>query len=497
MAGGRQNAIFIGYRRDDTQDTAGRVYDRLVAAFGEKAVFKDVDNLPIGTDFGDYILGLLPRCRVFLALIGPGWLDAKDETGRRRLDDPHDWVRIELETAFATPGLQIVPVLVNGARMPRSDELPESLRRLTRFNAAMVRRDPDFSTDMARMVEALRASVKSGALDLAGLGGERKPVSSAARKPGEMVTKQPVGGGARWLFRAGAAVALVLLLVWHPWSGAGSPPLAGGSSAAPGHYDDEGRWQSSSSQLPRDNGGANYTPGQVIKDCTSCPEVIVVPGGLFLMGSPTSEPGRSSDESPQREVSIPQFAIGKYEVTFHEWDACLAGGGCGGFSPADHGWGRGNRPVLGVSWNDAQHYIDWLNTQTNGRHYRLATEAEWEYAARAGETGAYTFHPYLTTAKATYRAASTSPIGSYAANAFGIFDAYGNASEWVQDCYAANYTLAPIDGAAVDPSDCSRRVYRGGSFADQADALRAAARRFAAPDTRLPGAGFRVVLSLT
>jgi formylglycine-generating enzyme required for sulfatase activity len=247
------------------------------------------------------------------------------------------------------------------------------------------------------------------------------------------------------------------------------------------------------STAPAAPAAPGYSPGQAIKDCTSCPDMIVVPGGLFQMGSPNAEAGHARDEGPQHEVSISPFAISKYEVTFQQWDACLAGGGCAGFSPADHGWGRGNHPVLGVSWNDAQHYLDWLNTQTNGHHYRLATEAEWEYAARAGETGAYSFHPFLTTAKATYRAASTSPVGSHDANAFGVFDAYGNVSEWVQDCYAATYTGAPVDGAAVDPAHCARRVYRGGGYADQAAALRAAARRSAAAATRLPGVGFRVV----
>jgi len=160
MAGTAQHAIFIGYRREDSQDTAGRIYDRLVAAFGEPEVFKDVDNLPIGTDFGDYILGLLPQCRVFLALIGPGWLDARDASGARRIDNPADWVRIEIETALKTPGLQVVPVLVNGARMPREDELPQSLRALARLNAAVVRRDPDFHADMTRIVSALKEALR-------------------------------------------------------------------------------------------------------------------------------------------------------------------------------------------------------------------------------------------------------------------------------------------------------------------------------------------------
>lgn len=167
---GRQQAIFIGYRREDTADVAGRIYDALTRRFGRKSLFKDVDNLRPGADFGAYISGVLPKCRVFLALIGPSWTDARDENGYRRLDDPNDWVRIEIETALATKGLTVVPVLVNGARMPKAEEVPESLRGLLRFHAATVRRDPDFHDDIRRMGEAIRESLKSGALDLTALG---------------------------------------------------------------------------------------------------------------------------------------------------------------------------------------------------------------------------------------------------------------------------------------------------------------------------------------
>ena len=113
MAG---EAIFIGYRRDDTADVAGRIFDAMAQRFGRQRIFKDVDNIGPGVDFGDYIKTVLPRCRVALILMGPNWLDSKDESGRRRIDDEHDWVRVEIETALGTPELLVVPVLVNGAR---------------------------------------------------------------------------------------------------------------------------------------------------------------------------------------------------------------------------------------------------------------------------------------------------------------------------------------------------------------------------------------------
>jgi formylglycine-generating enzyme required for sulfatase activity len=237
-------------------------------------------------------------------------------------------------------------------------------------------------------------------------------------------------------------------------------------------------------------------PGEAFRDCANCPEVVVLAGGLFTMGSPANETGRGRDEGPQREVSISPFAIGKYEVTFAQWDACLGGGGCNGYSPPDRGWGRGDRPVTDVSWEDAQSYLDWLNAQAGGLRYRLASEAEWEYAARAGQGAAYTYGPRVTATQATFRARRTTPVGEHEANAFALFDMHGNVGEWVEDCYAPNYELAPIDGGAVQADECGRRVYRGGGFADQAQLLRAAARKAGAPGLRQQGVGFRVARAL-
>ncbi|MCA8885153.1 MAG: SUMF1/EgtB/PvdO family nonheme iron enzyme [Hyphomonadaceae bacterium] len=237
-------------------------------------------------------------------------------------------------------------------------------------------------------------------------------------------------------------------------------------------------------------------PGYAFSDCTGCPEMTVLAGGLFVMGSPDNEPGRGRDEGPQREVSVTPFAMGKYEVTFAQWDACLAGGGCNGYSPPDAGWGRGDRPVTGVSSKDAQAYVNWLNAQVGGTSYRLPSEAEWEYAARAGQAAAYAFGARVTQTEATLHARQTTPVGAHAPNAFGIYDMHGNAGELVEDCYAANYDLAPIDGVAVEADECGRRVYRGGSYNDQAPVLRAAARRSTEPTSRTQGIGFRVARSL-
>jgi formylglycine-generating enzyme required for sulfatase activity len=239
-----------------------------------------------------------------------------------------------------------------------------------------------------------------------------------------------------------------------------------------------------------------FQPGQTLRDCANCPEVTVLPGGLFVMGSPATETGRGRDEGPQREVSVAPFAISAQEVTFAQWDACLAGGGCNGYSPPDRGWGRGDRPVTDVSWEDVQAYLDWLNQNSGGIRYRLPSEAEWEYAARAGGAEPYAFGPRVTATQATFAVRRTTPVGEHAANAFNLYDMHGNVGEWVEDCYAPNYDLAPVDGAAVQSDECGRRAYRGGGYADRADKLRAAARSAAQPRQRLPGVGFRVARTL-
>jgi hypothetical protein len=200
MAG---EAIFVGYRRDDTADVAGRIYDAMAQRFSKQRVFKDVDNIGPGVDFGDYIKTVLPRCRVALVLIGPHWLEAKDDTGKRRLDDDHDWVRIEIETALATPGVLVVPVLVNGARMPRGEEVPDSLKALLRRNAAIIRRDPDFHDDVDRLATAIRSSVNTGIIDLSKIGG--KSAGPAPAPSRERTNRAPL--------LIGGAIAAALALV--------------------------------------------------------------------------------------------------------------------------------------------------------------------------------------------------------------------------------------------------------------------------------------------
>jgi len=252
--------------------------------------------------------------------------------------------------------------------------------------------------------------------------------------------------------------------------------------------------------------------GRVYRDCPVCPELVVVPAGEFLMGSPESERGRGSDEGPQRKVAVKAFAMGKFEVTFAEWEACVAEGGCR-HKPDDETWGRGRRPVINVTWHDAGQFLAWLSRKI-GKSYRLPSEAEWEYAVRGVTRASEPHPPFATGTTINYKQANydanfvygdgkvgvfrqrTVTVGTFAGNAFGLHDMHGNVWEWVQDCYKDSYDGAPIDGSAVALPDCELRILRGGSWNYFPQLLRSAYRYATAPDVRLDMVGFRVARSL-
>lgn len=303
-----------------------------------------------------------------------------------------------------------------------------------------------------------------------------------------------------------AGIALAGLLAWSPWS---LPPAVDGGSTPPAlttPVEPESREAvapSSGQQPPK-------AAARVIE-----PEMVRVPARTFFMGSPSGEAGRDTNEGPQQQISIAAFEVGKYEVTFDEWDACVAGGGCNGYRPSDEGWGRGRRPVINVSWDDAKSYVNWLNSQT-GKRYRLLTEAEWEYAERAGTTTAYFWgsdanagcafmNGYDATAKRANPSwtavtcddgyLNTAPVGAYRSNSFGLYDMTGNVWEWVEDCYRDN--LSGQSEAAYTSESCSSRVVRGGSWDDGPRILRSAYRNLGSPDYRGSYLGFRLASTLS
>lgn len=263
-------------------------------------------------------------------------------------------------------------------------------------------------------------------------------------------------------------------------------------------------------------------PGTVFRDCPRCPEMVVIPPGQLLMGSPPGEIERQEDEGPVHAVSIPQpLAVGRFEITFEEWNACVADRSCPAVeeSPGPAST-RSRRPVVNVNHDQAQAYTEWLSERA-GRRYRLLSESEWEYAARGGSEAGLSRPWGNSTTRAcqfanvldqTYRSAEndrgasffdcedgyakTAPVGSFKPNGFGLYDMLGNVWEWVADCYHDSYKGAPADGSAWVAPPCKRRVNRGGCWFDRPAFVRTA-NRSANPSTfRDQLLGFRVARAL-
>ncbi|MGZ0019371.1 SUMF1/EgtB/PvdO family nonheme iron enzyme [Nitrosomonas sp. wSCUT-2] len=397
--------IFINYRREDSAPHAGRLYDWLVRHFGTDHVFMDIDQIEPGEDFFEVINEKLRVVQAAVVLIGKHWLDSTDANGRR-LDNPDDWVRLEI-AAVLERNIRVIPVLVGGAAMPKSTQLPKCLMPLARRHALEIS-DQRFHSDIDKLIRALEKILSI--------------------PPPE---KQPI---------------------------ATEPPRE--------------------EQLPFE------------------PEMVRIPPGKFLMGSNDGH----RDEKPIHEVIINYaFEIGKYAVTFDEYDAFA--NATKRKLPNDEGWGRGKRPVINVTWNDAQDYVQWLSKQT-GKKYRLPTEAEWEYAARAGTQTRYWWGDDIGRNNANcdgcgsqWDGKQTAPAGSFKANAFGLHDTTGNVWEWTQDCWHDNYNKAPSDGSAwleKDGGDCSRRVVRGGSWYDIPQDVRSAFRNWDDADEADGDLGFRI-----
>ena len=288
--------------------------------------------------------------------------------------------------------------------------------------------------------------------------------------------------------------ALVMMLAGGPSAWANKAGNAGASGPA----EDLGAMRE---VAENDVSNLDRSPGARFRDCRECPEMVVLPPGTFVMGSPETEAGRQGNEGPAHAVTIERpFAMGIYEVTFGEWDACVEAGGCAGYRPKrrffGRNWGGPGHPVMRVGWDDVTPYLAWLSMET-GKRYRLPSEAEWEYAARGGTTTRYYTGDSVTQEEANYGryfVGRPVSVGSYAPNPFGLHDMLGNVAEWCEDCWNTDYAGAPADGSAWLTGDCERRVLRGGHWASDAEgvwtkitprALRAASRGTGPASTRM------------
>lgn len=298
----------------------------------------------------------------------------------------------------------------------------------------------------------------------------------------------------------------------------------------------------------------DFLPGQTFRDCPDCPEMIMVAGGSLMMGSPENELGRYDPEGPQRSVTIRQFAVGKFDMTRGQWAAFAKAtnrpisGGCAwsGMPGDDKPWELNpaaswdhlgfpqddNYPVVCVTWYDAQDYVKWLRQKTGG-NYRLLTESEWEYAARAGTATPYPWGPGIGHENANYGKDTccsglvsgkvqwefTSPVGSFLPNDFGLYEMHGNVLQYVEDCLSSTYSGLPTDGSAykaevalegpqlfpgnlTGTSSCAYRIVRGGDYGNPPNMIRSASRNYApGPGATLQqyrsgGVDFRVAKTL-
>lgn len=262
---------------------------------------------------------------------------------------------------------------------------------------------------------------------------------------------------------------------------------------------------------PAETAKPKLADGEMIRDCATCPELVVVNGGRFAMGEGREGLEQQVSITSTQEVTIAaSFAIGRTEITFDEWGQCVGDGGCTS-QPADENWGRGRRPIINVSYNDiTQQYLPWLTRKT-GFTYRLPTEAEWEFAARGGAAApigqAYSFGNDGTLlcqygnssglagtgSTCSDGFATTAPAGSLKPNALGLFDMHGNVWEWMGDCWQPQYSAK----AAKPAETCTTRVLRGGSWSSKATALRSAARGWESQDRGKNSIGFRVARALS
>ncbi|MEE8584195.1 MAG: SUMF1/EgtB/PvdO family nonheme iron enzyme [Acidobacteriota bacterium] len=365
--------IFISYRREDAGGYARGIADRLKQEL-DVPIFMDIDAIDPGADFVEAIEKAVGSCHVLIALIGTRWLDATDEDGQRRLNDPMDFIRLEIATALER-NVEVIPVLLRGARMPRESDLPKPLKSLTRRQALKVS-DERWDYDMGRLVQAVERSTTEFVLN-----------------------------------------------------------------------------------------GVKY-------------EFVKIPAGEFDMGSNNGE----DEEMPVRKVRISHsFQLGKYPVTQEQWKAVM------GNNPSS--FKGASRPVEQVSWDDVQEFLGKLKRCSDGFEYRLPTEAEWEFAARAGTTGDYAGNLDEMGWYEANSGGETHPVGEKKPNAWGLYDMHGNVWEWVHDWFSHYGSRPNPDADPPGPASGSLRVVRGGSWA--ARHCPSALRNRAEPGSRSSNLGFR------
>lgn len=571
------SGIFVSYRRDDSSGHAGRLYDKLVSHFGKNRIFMDIDTIEPGEDFVTVIENAVASCVILIAIIGRNWVSNTSEVPDR-LNDPSDFVRVEIATALKRE-IRVIPVLVQRASMPKLQDLPEDLAKLTRRNAVeltdlrwqsdvdqlvsvidniLAKRDQamlhaaavsETDTDRRRGEEEKRGEEAKqfglGERAEAALARRRDEAAERAKETHRRVNPpstlsvpvEPVVARRQWSqnessasrlsnnpmpgllsevstlsladaeliapregrrrmvfvftgFIGAAALTLAVVGAIILWPSLISTPNSGGSSqpspvptARPTEVESPRLAQSPLPITPAPTPGVTSNMTTTWTNQNGIQFVLIRPGS-FMMGSATGKP----DESPVHRVTISQpFYMGKYEVTQAQWEAVMDSNPssfpqCGGKCPVEH-----------VSWDDAQKFIDRLNSGSHAVTYRLPTEAEWEFACRAGTAGDYAVDIEEIGWYSKNSKARTHAVGGQRTNAWGLADMHGNVWEWCQDSYHETYVGAPTNGNAWVSDEQDYRVQRGGSWDNILTGLRSSNRGKNLPDFSNHSHGLRIV----
>jgi len=535
--------VFISYRRENTAGEARALFNDLAARLGENSVFMDVDSIALGRDFRTVLQETTASCDLMLVLIGRNWADAKDEGGRVRLENPADYVRLEIESALRRD-IAVTPVLVQEAHMPTPEDLPGEIRDLAYRNGFELSHNR-WESDVGEMVRRLGLDGPAGGHQVKPIAPEHSaPAASGLRdisagsaisqvrpQPGLLwrrvrpTRRQIMGVAALAVVGTGAAIAAPSIRRLL------SKPALRTISFDAESVDERGMRKASEKYS-----AAIFTEALGLGAGL---DMVSIPAGSFTMGSPSEEPERQPNEGPQHHVTLASFFIGAFPVTQAQWTAVVLahpGRIYRDLDPKPSFFRDIDLPVESITWNEAEEFCLRLAAIT-GRSYRLPSEAEWEYACRAGTTTPFNFGLTITPELANYcgtggaicgesdgrsiasdvyyglkydsgaydqgpagifRGTTTRP-GTFPPNRFGLYDMHGNVWEYCLDKETANYANAPLDSSPYlsGPAD-SLRMLRGGSWSHNPAICRSAYRDSIAPGD--PGwqgrIGLRVVCTL-
>jgi formylglycine-generating enzyme required for sulfatase activity len=531
------STVFISYRREITAGEARALFNELLGKLGKNSVFMDVDSIALGRDFRGALQKTLESCDLMLVLIGRDWADVKDEEGRPRLHNPGDFVRLEIEAALKRD-IVVTPILVQGAHMPAPEQLPAEIRDLVYRNGFELSHNR-WESDFAEMTRRLN-------LDVSKEGGRVEQLASTAAAPDASIAPgaRPAIPGRQFLgrpLRVTRRQALGVTALAAAGTGAilAAPSIRRLLSKPPLRTIafDVATVDSKGVRNPPEKYKAAVFTERL--GPTGGIDMVAIPEGSFTMGSPVDEPERQGNEGPQHHVTLAPFFIGASPVTQAQWSAAVLAHPDQirrNLDPNASFFKGIDLPVESITWRQAEEFCLRL-TAITGRSYRLPSEAEWEYACRAGTMGAFHFGPTITPELANYCGTGgavcgesdgksvasdvyndkkyesgaygegpigvfrgkTTPVGTFPPNRFGLHDMHGNVWEYCLDMSSANYADVPVDGSAnlSGPAD-SQRILRGGSWSHNPAICRSAYRDSNAPDfSGWQGRiGFRVVCTV-